>query len=148
MSDETLTPADLPSLNLTGHPFLQEQGWSLTRGRVASLTLDDTHWEMAVTDVEYFDSSKQQWVAEGDDTYGSALHEAWSSFSRDTDTDIISFGGYGMVVHVGPECEDPWSDIPWPDTDIEPTGLCLASRLSRRDRKRLRTKQRKPRNRG
>ena len=122
MPNQPITISELSSLHLEGRPFVQEQGQSLTRGFVAGFHADDETWRLNARDVEYFSGSRMEWLSDPDDTYGGNL-ESHASFYRDSDTDMIELNCYGVVVYVGPACDSPWTEITWPQTDIEPIGL-------------------------
>jgi hypothetical protein len=136
MNSTKLTQDDLARLNITGWPFLHEQGYYICRGFVRSLMLSNSPWTLEVYAVETFQKSEQTWRPQhGEDAYSAVLET--SSFSLDPYGQLL-FSAHGMETYVGPNTQDPWSTIDWPELDGYAGGPMDLAGLSKRALKRHR----------
>ncbi|WP_300528806.1 hypothetical protein [Maricaulis sp.] len=117
MTSKPLPPQNLAKRDLSGWPFLHQQGASVCRGFAVAFRADGDEWELDVRDVEYLDWRKGEWVLEmKQDTYGGAIRSP-GNIEEDSDDGMISVYGYGTETYLAVPCKKPWSKIDWPETD-------------------------------
>lgn len=120
--ERVLTPEQLASMDMSGRPFLHQQGSTITRGFVVGLQIEDGYWDLSIRDVQYLNRDSQVWeFGPSTDEYGGQIMYDFQ-FQIDEKTGVISLGGYGMETYVGPNVENPWRRVHWPATDYTPEG--------------------------
>lgn len=110
--------------DLTGRPFLHEQGNTVTRGTVCKFYKDGGHWGIVVRDVEYLDKTTGQWTFDVAETeYGGEVsrltvthYQGRKKSSADEGVEIID---YGIFIYVGLKSDNPWQDTNWPELDTD-----------------------------
>jgi len=133
-----LTLEAVAALDLGGRPFLHEQGQYIGRGFVTGLMLEDNRWTLEIRDVERLNKRIDVWepdtVYNSDDEYTYGGMVSPTTFET-IQNGMISIHGYGMIVHIAPQCENPWVDIDWPELDAFEGGPLDLTGLSKRERK-------------
>ena len=120
--ERILTANEMEEIDLSGRPFLHQQGSTVTRGFVVGLTINDGDWDLSIRDVQYLDRIANVWQpGPAKDQYGSTIMHEFH-FKIDDERNIVSLGGYGSETYVGPDVENPWRRIHWPPTDYTPEG--------------------------
>lgn len=120
--ERTLSPAEMAELDLSGRPFLHQQGSTVTRGFVVGFSIIDDRWVLGIRDVQVLDHTSQVWTPgpATDEYVGTIMHEF--HFKTHKKTSVVSIGGYGSETHVGPAIENPWRRVHWPATDYTGEG--------------------------
>ncbi|MEP5766111.1 MAG: hypothetical protein ABJ308_16050 [Halieaceae bacterium] len=109
----------LKGLDLTGRPFLHEQGNVVLRGFVKSFEITDEYWTMIGGNGELLDKDTYTWVTDGEDSFGGNLDSTYSEIDDDGMIDITC---YGSQYYIAVRQDSPWSDTDWPELDGYPGG--------------------------
>ncbi|MEL7543458.1 MAG: hypothetical protein AAGJ70_06755 [Pseudomonadota bacterium] len=118
--DGPISPSDAAGTTVEGRSFLHQQGATVCRGLVESLSATEASWELVVRRVEYRDKATGGWVLKRDrDDYGGVLDHC--SFYLHPDG-RLEISDYGMVFHIAPDVASPWTTYDWPALDSYPGG--------------------------
>lgn len=120
--ERTLSPEEMAAFDLSGRPFLHQQGSTVTRGFVVGFSIDDDQWVLNIRGVQVLDHTSQMWTPgpATDEYSGTITHEF--HFKIHDKTGVVSIGGYGSETYVGPDVENPWRRVHWPATDYTGEG--------------------------
>lgn len=118
----SLDPEKLEGLDLSGRPFLHQQGSAICRGFTTKLEVSETQWVLKLNQVEYLNKETSMWELKfSEDEYCGEINCHWA-VTWYKDTDMFYIPGHGFETYVGPQTEAPWSDINWPSTGNFPGG--------------------------
>ncbi|MDH3742042.1 MAG: hypothetical protein OER56_10645 [Hyphomicrobiales bacterium] len=118
------TVGEIIGIDLTGRPFLHEQGQVVLRGYVQSLDISADQWTLQLRDIEILDKNAGTWsLDEPAETFHGPMdhttfYRCWDG-PTETSEPAVQICCYGSLVHIGLGLEDPWRGNQWPDLDTD-----------------------------
>lgn len=109
----------LDGMDLTGRPFLHEQGNVVLRGYIKSFEITDGYWSMTSRDGELLDKQNYTWVKDDVEDFGGHLEYTYVDIDDDG---MIDLSCYGSQYYIATQQDSPWSDVDWPELDGYPGG--------------------------
>lgn len=111
-------------MDLTGRPFLHEQGQIVLRGFVKVFKVEQEKWSMTAHKIEVLQKYAGVWAAEeqAETYFGPTEQTSFSCYrvrGRPKLPISVNFSCYGSEFHIGMPADDPWRGNIWPELDTD-----------------------------